>query len=706
MALSTITTPQHKLIMKRSVIITTILFAFLLASNGQKSEIYFPENELTTVGAYYYPEHWDESQWERDLQKMSEMGFEFTHFAEFAWAQLEPEEGVYDFAWLDKAVALAAKYNLKVIMCTSTATPPVWLVRKHPEVLITRENGTTDDHGSRQHASFSNNFYREYSQNMIAELAKHYGHDKRIIGWQLDNEPRSTMDYGPDAQQRFREWLKNKYKNIDALNDAWGTDFWSGTYHHFSEINIPQHSQWGMNLYQRLDHSRFCDSETASFLDEQAKTIKKYAGSDQWITTNYIPMYYARFIGMSHELDFISYTRYMVYGDHKGIGTKGYRVGEYSRIAMANDYFRPLSPVYGVMELQPGQVNWGSINSQPLPGAVRLWLWHVFAGGSKFTCTYRFRAPIYGFEQYHSGIIGTDGVTPTSGGLEFQKFIEEIKLLRQNISSAEVPDNYLKRKTGILYDPDNTVAINQNKQTIAWNTEQHVLKYYKALKSFGAPVDFIRDSMDFSKYPVLVVPAYQQMNQALIKKLTEYAKNGGNLVLSCRTGHQDENGHLWETQYAEPIYSLIGSKIEFYDLLRPYAPDTVEMDGKKFAWTSWGDVLSPEKGTETWATYSGDFYAGKSSITYKKLEKGTVTYIGTDSNDGDLELAALKKLCNTLNINVENYPKGIIVEYRNGFGIALNYSDKVYEMNLPAGTKILVGEKNIPTAGVLVWKLK
>ena len=115
---------------------------------------WFKDKDLTLTGAYYYPEHWDESQWERDFKQMHDLGFEFTHFAEFAWAQLEPEEGKYDFAWLDKAVALAAKYDLKVIMCTSTATPPVWLSRKYPEILIKNENGTVLDHGARQHASF------------------------------------------------------------------------------------------------------------------------------------------------------------------------------------------------------------------------------------------------------------------------------------------------------------------------------------------------------------------------------------------------------------------------------------------------------------------------------------------------------------------------------------------------------------------------
>jgi beta-galactosidase len=396
----------------------------------------------------------------------------------------------------------------------------------------------------------------------------------------------------------------------------------------------------------------------------------------------------------------------MVYGEHEGIGRKGYRVGEYSRIAMANDYFRPLTPIYGVMELQPGQVNWGTINSQPLPGAVRLWLWHVFAGGSQLTCTYRFRAPVYGYEQYHYGIVGPDGVTPTPGGLEFQQFMDEINLLRGNASLGTIPEAYQKRETAILYDPDNTVAINQNKQTTVWDTEQHILKYYKALKSFGAPVDFIRDTMDFAKYPVIVVPAYQQMSRELIDNLLHYVEAGGNLVMSCRTGHQNELGHLWEAQHAEPIYQLIGGEIESYDLLRLYAPDTVNMDGEHFAWTSWGDMLNPAEGTESWATYTGDFYAGKTAVSFHSLKKGSVTYVGADSNQGDLEQAVLDKVYHRLNIPVENYPPGVIVEYRDGFGIAMNYSDQDFEMGLPVGTEILGGEQVIPTAGVLVWKIK
>ncbi|MDP4290757.1 MAG: beta-galactosidase [Bacteroidota bacterium] len=692
---------------KLYLLLLLMSLAFTVTVNAQKRADYFPQSQLITTGVYYYPEHWDSTQWERDFRNMAAMGFEFTHFAEFAWAQLEPKEGKYDFAWLDKALALAAKYNLKVIMCTSTCTPPVWLVRKHPSILLLDENGVREDHGSRQAASFSSNYYRQYSLKMVAELAKHYGKDSRIVGWQIDNEPTSYFDYNPDAQQRFRDWLKNRYGTIDALNKTWGTSFWSQTYSDFSEINIPEHKQWGMNLNQRLDHYRFVASETSSFLDDQAREIKKYASPRQWITSNYIPSYGCGYIGASKELDFLTYTRYMVYGEDQGVGPKGYRLGDPYRIAMSNDFFRPLSPYYGVMELQPGQVNWGRINPQPLPGAVRLWLWHQFAGGSKLVCTYRYRAPLTGYEQYHYGIVGTDGVTPTTGGLEYQKFIQEVNLLRKDYTlGTKLPSGYLARKTAILFNHENIWGMDMNKQTDQWNSLGHISKYYNTLKSFGAPVDFIVDSSDFLKYPVLIAPAYQQIDKALIDKLTSYVKAGGNLVLTCRTGHKDHEMHLWEAKFAAPIYDLIGSEIESFDLPMPQSQDSVLMDNKTYAWKTWGELLKPLPGTEVWATYQGEFYAGKPAVITRKLGKGTVTYVGVDSNKGLLEKEVLKKLYNRLNIPVENYPEGVTVEYRDGFGIGVNYGDKKYQLNIPDDAQILIGTKELPTAGVAVWKLK
>ncbi len=681
----------------------TLLIACLL-TGSLSAQSWFEEKDLTLTGVYYYPEHWDESQWERDFRKMRELGFEFTHFAEFAWAQLEPEEGVYDFAWLDRAVALAAKYDLKVIMCTSTATPPVWLSRKYPEILLKDEQGITLDHGARQHASFASPLYRKLAFRMIEKLAEHYGNDARIVGWQLDNEPAVQFDYNPKAEQGFRDFLREQYDDdIAALNAAWGTAFWSEVYRSFDEITLPKRAQMFMNHHQILDYRRFAAKQTNDFLNEQCLLIKRYA-KHQWVTTNYIPNYEEGHIGGSPALDFQSYTRYMVYGDNEGIGRRGYRVGNPLRIAMANDFFRPIQGVYGVMELQPGQVNWGAINPQPYPGAVRLWLWSVFAGGSDFICTYRYRQPLYGTEQYHYGIVGTDGVTVTPGGEEYAQFMQEIKSLRGRVAEREKkPADYLARRTAILFNHENSWSIERQPQNRTWNTLGHIEKYYRTLKAFGAPVDFITEKQDLTPYPVVIVPAYQLADKELVERWTAYAKQGGNLVITCRTAQKDRFGRLPEAPFGSMIFDLTGNEMEFYDLLLPDEPGVVKMGDNHYRWNTWGEILRPAKGTQVWATFEEEFYAGKPAVTTRRLGRGTVTYVGVDSTDGALEKAVLKRLYDELNIPVLDLPYGVTMEYRNGMGIVLNYGDKPYRFELPEGAKVLLGDEEIPTAGVLVF---
>ncbi len=666
---------------------------------------WFNDKDLTLTGVYYYPEHWDESEWDRDFKKMHDLGFEFTHFAEFAWAQLEPEEGKYDFVWLDKAVGLAAKYNLKVVMCTSTATPPVWLSRRYPEILIKEEDGTILDHGARQHASFASPLYRKLAYRMIEKLAEHYGNDSRIIGWQLDNEPAVQFDYNCSAEKAFREFLKKKYVNIKALNDAWGTAFWSEVYSSFDEITLPKRKQMFMNHHQILDYRRFAAAQTNDFLNEQSLLIKRYA-KNQWVTTNYIPNYEEGHIGGSKSLDFQSYTRYMVYGDNEGIGRRGYRVGNPLRIAFANDFFRPVQGTYGVMELQPGQVNWGSINPQPLPGAVRLWLWSVFAGGSDFVCTYRFRQPLYGTEQYHYGIIGPDGVTVTPGGYEYSQFVNDIKELRKHYKPRQLmPKEYLARRTAILFNHENSWSIERQKQNATWNTLGHVEKYYKALKSFGAPVDFITEDKDFSAYPFMIAPAYQLADDELVSRWIKYVENGGNLILTCRTAQKDRFGRMPKAKFGAMLNRLTGNELDFYDLLLPNDPGKVVMDNKVYKWNTWGEIIKPAQQATVLAKYTDEFYEGAPAVTTRNLGKGSITYVGVDSQDGALEMDILKKIYSKNNVQILDLPFGVTMEYRNGLGIVLNYSDKPYQFDLPKEAKVLIGKPLIDTAGVLVFSI-
>jgi beta-galactosidase len=694
--------------MKRFFILPLIA---LLISLNVFSQEYFKKEKLIETGVYYYPEAWDSAQWDRDFQNMVKMGFEFTHFAEFAWAMLEPAEGQYDFKWLDKSVELASKYGLKVIMCTPTATPPVWLTKKYPEVLVVKENGQKAIHGTREHYSWSSKKYRELTVKIVTEMAKRYGNDQRIWGWQIDNEPShyGTVDYGPEVLLNFRKWLQKKYGTIQALNIAWGTAFWSGIYSNFDEIEIPIQSlliSGTASPHSVLDFKRFSADECASYVSLQYKTLKNIIQKSQFVTTNFMNNHEPIDPWRNADLDFVSYTMYPVAGYTKGIGNQGFRMGNPWQISFANDMFRPIKGKTGVMELQPGQVNWGSYNPQPYPGAVRAWLWNSFAGDLSFICSYRYRQPLFGGEQYHYGMVGTDGITPSSGGLEYSKFMSEIKVLRKLYNASVIaPSEYTSRKTAILYNKDNQWNTDAQKQTYQWSYDNHLTKYYNALISQTIPVDFISEERDFSKYKVMLLPAYQLVDDLLIAKLTKYVNEGGNLILTVRTGQKDRSGKLFENKWAEKIWPLIGARIKMYDVLPDDMYAEVLMNNNKYSWNNWADILESESGTEVWATYNDQFYKGAAAVTSRKLGKGTVTYIGADSDDGLIEKDVITRLYNSIGLTTEILPEGVVKVWRDGFWVAINYSSQDVNIKISSKATIIIGENStLHPAGVLVWK--
>ena len=689
------------------LIMLTVTSSLILPSRitAQSASRFFPAKDLMTVGVYYYPEHWPQGQWERDFSKMEAMGFEFVHMGEFAWAMMEPEEGRFDFAWLDRAVELAARHHLRVILCTPTPCPPAWMGEKYPQTFLIGADGRRREHGSRGNNALADATYLRLSERIITELARRYGRNAAVWGWQLDNEPHAPADYSLSAQQAFREWLKARYKTIDALNRELGAAFWSLNYNSFDQILAPNPTiLYGPSPHAILDFRRFTADQTEKFLNWQAAILRKYTARSQWITTNYITTIGSADPRRSKDLDFVSFTLYPVSGGHN-LGDDGFRLGWQDGMAFAGAFYKRIKGATGVMELQPGQVNWARINPQPMPGAVRMWLWHAFSSGSSFASTYRFRQPLYGSEQYHYGIIGPDGVTPTPGGLEYQQVIREMRMMRTKYDpSARPPADYLARKAAILWNHENLWNIDNQKQTALWDTWGHMFRYMEAAKSFGAPVEVISEADDFSEWPVLIAPAYQLIDEALVRKWTRYVEQGGHLVLTSRTGQKKRNGQLWEARWAEPIYPLIGAEIPFFDLLTDEGKGEVSMNSATYGWNVWADVLKPAAGTETLARYANQYYAGQSAITYRRLGKGSVTYIGVHTKDGQLEKNALREVYKRAGISAADYPQGVYVDWRDGFWVAVNYSSSPANIVLPKGSEVLMGSQPLKPADVLVWK--
>ncbi|MCH4552690.1 beta-galactosidase [Aestuariibaculum lutulentum] len=693
----------------RNSIFLVFVFICSIGLNAQTKHVFFQKEDLMSIGIYYYPEHWNKSEWERDIKNISELGFEFIHLAEFAWINLEPQEGVYTFGWLDEVIALAEKYHLKVILGTPTAIAPVWMGIKYPEIYAMGANYLRAEHGTRAQQSLSNPIWRAFSEKIITKLGERYGHNLTVIGWQLDNEPEAKEDYSPSSQDAFRKWLEKKYQSIEALNKAWGTQFWSQTYSDFNQVQIHNASHvgwWGTNPHALLDFKRFSADTQADFLDFQADILRPLISTNQYITTNYTATTYGADPRRTKKLDFNAFTSYPNKGQ-ANIGDLGFRLGDPKELSFALSFFKQQNTISGVMELQPGFVNWGQINPLLQPGALRMWLYHCFGGDLSFACSYRYRQINYGAEQYHSGITTLDGVSLSQGGKEYKQVIQEMKLLKKAYNpSAKMPEALKKRKTAMLWSFDNRWSLDRQAQTSQWHTLGFFQKYLEIVKSFGAPADILYENDDLSDYTLVIAPAFELVDDEIIEKWTNYVKQGGNLVLTTRTGVKDKNGHLFQSGYGAKMYPLIDAEIEYFDHLLPNMKGTINANGETYFWNNWADLIAANHSGNVLATYTNQFYAGKAAVVSNSIGKGTVTYIGVDTDDAKLEKDILQSVYQKAGASIENYPEGIYVQWRDGFWVAVNYSSEDYKLTIPANSEIIMGTTILKPGGVTVWKEK
>jgi beta-galactosidase len=400
-------------------------------------------------------------------------------------------------------------------------------------------------------------------------------------------------------------------------------------------------------------------------------------------------------MAMAGDLSLFSWDSYPVAGTVQATANDEYRIGDPATIEFVHDQMASYTGRWGLMELQPGQTNWGGYPVLPFPGAIHLWIWTALAHGAEFVTTYRFRQPLWGLELFHHGLVGPDGTTPSPGGRQFMQAIDELKRI-----------DVAKWKTvGLLLDFEQLWEFEALPQAIKWSQSKWLTTWYAAIARLGLRVRILHPKRDWPKeLKLIVVPAMQMVDDGDVAQMKSYVEGGGHLVLTCRTALMNRTGQLYEGKTARPILDLIGGEIEAYDALPESCTGQIEMDRKKHEWSVWADLLYAAEGTKVLAKYANHLYAGAAAVIQcKPCKEGTTTYCGVYA-DQPLIDALTEKLAKQTGLTTTALPPRVQIIDRGPYRIVLNYQDQPFEAPSPARAKFLVGGKLVGPAGVAIWE--
>lgn len=576
-------------------------------------------------GVDYYPEHWSKARWRTDVELMQQMGIQVVRMAEFSWYKMESQEGVYDFEWLDEVIGLLGSYGIKTVLGTPSAAPPAWLVNKYPEVLPVDVNGHVRGFGGRHHTCHSNTIYRELVSNIVTALAKRYGDNTNVIGWQPDNElgnSHQDLCTCDSCRRNFQKWLSEKYSTVEQLNKAWGTDFWSQGYNQFEEVFTPRLTAAGKNPSAILDWKCFCSDLIVDFFKEQAEIIREYCPT-QFITHNY--MGFANkvdYYDLGKHLDFISHDQYpglFLVPDMKNN----------HKVAASLDVIRSYkNQPFWIMEQQSGIIGWQIMGKNPEPGQLSMWTLQSIAHGADAIVFFRWRTCVMGTEQYWHGILPHSGI-PGRRYYELQDMMKEMlpimKEMQGSMPSAEV---------GIVFSFRQSYAIEIQPHHPKLEYIEQIQKYYKAFYDKNIIVDFVPEDGDFSKYKLLVAPLQYLMTDELEEKYFTYVKNGGHLLLTMRTGVKEEhNICMSERELPGKLSELVGVEVSDYDCL-VNTKVKIDCDGRQYWGNIWSDILKKTNpAVKVLASYSSEFYKGEACITENSYKYGIAYYVGTEPDE-------------------------------------------------------------------------
>ncbi len=617
-------------------------------------------------GADYNPDQWQKypEVLEEDIRLMKLAHCNVMAVGIFAWMALEPEEGLFTFDWLDTLLDKFAANGIYALLATPSGARPVWMSQKYPEVLRVAPNGIRHLHGSRHNHCFSSPVYREKVKIMNTKLAERYSQHPAVIGWHISNELNGEC-HCSYCEEAFRDWLKNKYQTIDALNDAWWTTFWSHTYTDWSQIESPTARGENAVHCQNVDWKRFVTDQTVDFCTKEIEPLRA-ANSELPITTNFMldyePINYWKFTEL---LDVISWDAYPTWHDN---GLDDSELAAW--IGFNHDVFRSLGggKPFMLMESTPSMTNWQQVSKLKRPGMHMLSSMQAVAHGSDTVQYFQWRKSRGSSEKLHGAVV--DHV-----GHENTRVFRDVAELGSALEKlTEVVGTTVKPEVAIIHDWENRWAVkdSQGPRNGGLHYEETVKRHYRPFWDLGVPVDIIDSECEFDQYKLLVAPMLYMVRPGVGERIERFVENGGTFVATYWTGIVDDKDLCFLNGFPGPLRKTLGIWSEEMDSLHDHDTNRVVMHdgnslglGGEYTARELCDLIHLE-GAEALAVYGEDFYAGRPALTVNKLGEGKAYYVAS-RNDAVFTndfLSALVKQEGIKRVVETDLPDGVTAQLR------------------------------------------
>ncbi|KUQ84387.1 MULTISPECIES: beta-galactosidase [Enterobacter cloacae complex] len=579
-------------------------------------------------GADYNPEQWENYPGiiEKDIAMMLQAKCNVMSVGIFSWAKLEPREGEYDFAWLDNIIEKLYAAGIHIFLATPSGARPAWMSQKYPEVLRVGRNRVPALHGGRHNHCMSSPVYREKTFTINRLLAERYSHHPAVLGWHISNE------YGGEChcslcQERFRDWLKARYKTLDALNHAWWSTFWSHTYTDWSQIESPA-PQGEMSIHGlNLDWRRFNTAQVTDFCQHEVAPLKA-ANAELPVTTNFMEYFYDYdYWQLAKAIDFISWDSYPMWHKEKDET----QLACYT--AMYHDMMRSLKggKPFVLMESTPSTTNWQPTSKLKKPGMHILSSIQAVAHGADSVQYFQWRKSRGSVEKFHGAVIDHVGHLDTRVGREVTRLGEMLARL------PEVVGCRTEARVAIVFDQQNRWALDdaEGPRNMGMEYEKTVNEHYRPFWEKGIAVDVIDADGDLSRYALVIAPMLYMVREGFAERAEAFVAAGGHLVTTYWSGVVDETDLCHLGGFPGPLRKLLGIWAEEIDclgegernLIQGLAGNAAGLQGP-YQVRHLCELIHAES-AQALATYRDDFYAGRPAVTVNRFGKGKAWHVAS-----------------------------------------------------------------------------